>query len=142
MIKQYIPPPLRKILSRGKTYHQRLNLLRQMKNQIEGKTDADADILRRSFADGPRDLLKQLDVYRYPTLIEDATVCVREFGTFKVRGRTDDLAHVMPSFQKSVMDTAKKFAKSGSTVIDAGANIGAVSAPATGEGARVTQRVS
>lgn len=126
LIRQYIPPNLRKILSRTKTYHRRIKLLQEMKSQFEGETDEDTAILQRSFAEAPRRLLRSLDTYKYPTLLDDATVRVREFGTFKVRRQTDDLAHIMPSFQKTVLDTAKQFAKAGATVIDAGANIGAM----------------
>lgn len=126
MVKQCIPPPIRRTLLRTKTYYQRLNLLRQMKSQISGKGTVNAEVVRRSFAAAPSLLLRELDLYRYPTLLDDATVYVKGFGIFAVRGGTDDLAHIMPSFQRTVLDMAKQYAKPGSTVIDAGANIGAL----------------
>lgn len=45
-------------------------------------------------------------------------------GVFPIRANTDDLAHILPSFQKDLTRYVRKFVRSGDVVVDAGANIG------------------
>lgn len=109
----------------------RLALLQSMKRQLRGASTLDEEILRRSFRAAPFNLIRDLDKYRYPTLLDDATVVADQLGTFPVRGGTDDLAHSVPDFQADVIEMIKRFATVGGVVIDAGANIGAMTVAAS-----------
>lgn len=83
-------------------------------------------MLRRSLLRAPISMLFELDTWRELELSEDATVLVERTTRFRIRGRSDDLHHVVPSVNGAVIRTIAEHAGPGDTVIDAGANIGAV----------------
>ncbi|MFV0281808.1 MAG: FkbM family methyltransferase [Rhodoblastus sp.] len=65
--------------------------------------------------------------WREPNLVSDATVIVQGLGTFRVRGRSDDLSHLVPGNSKPLRLIIAEHVRPGDTVVDAGANIGVVS---------------
>lgn len=74
----------------------------------------------------PVDMFGEFDRWREPTLDRDAEVVSRGLGVFKVRRRSDDLAHVNPDNHHQMLVTISSLVKPGNTAVDAGANIGVI----------------
>ena len=125
-IKRALPNPITRMLAGTESYVRRMAAWRRVARDFKGRTSADQIVLRRSFAAAPRDMLRNLERWREPELVADAEVVVRGLGTFAVRGRTDDLGHVMPSMHAAIFREIRKHVCAGDSVIDAGANMGAV----------------
>ena len=68
--------------------------------------------------------LRKLQEWQDPVLIQDATVCVQDFGLFRVRAFSDDLWHVLPWREQSISNFIRATLAPGDVFIDAGANIG------------------
>jgi predicted O-methyltransferase YrrM len=83
-------------------------------------------VLWRSLAKAPFEMLGDLDRWREPTLDSDAEVIAKGLGLFYIRRRSDDLAQVVPSNNAELFSVIQREVRAGDTVIDAGANIGAV----------------
>jgi FkbM family methyltransferase len=94
--------------------------------KMRGVTAKDRSVLRRSVLNGPVHLAKNLDQWVEPFLVEDADISVKGLGTFAVRGRTDDLGHIRPGNLSQLLKCISQHVREGDTVVDAGANIGAV----------------
>ena len=83
-------------------------------------------MLWRSLIKAPFDMLDGFDRWREPTLDADAEVVARGLGLFYVRQRTDDLAQVVPANNAGLFAAIQRQVRDGDIVVDAGANIGAV----------------
>ena len=93
---------------------------------VRGVGPADRAVLRWALLRAPISMLAELDKWRELELSEDATVLVEPTGTFRIRGKSDDLHHVVPSVNGAIVRTIAEHVGPGDTAIDAGANIGAV----------------
>lgn len=114
-------------IARGiKNYPRRLASCISIAQNVQGRTASDRAILRRSLARAPIDMFGDFSEWREPVLMEDAEVLSRGLGTFKIRRCTDDLAHVNPVNYKDLFTIIRAHVHPGDTVVDAGANIGAV----------------
>lgn len=98
----------------------------EISRTVRGVGPADRAVLLQSFLRAPFSMLSELDKWRELVLSQDATVLVEPTGLFRIRGGSDDLHHVVPSVNGAVIRTIADHAGPGDTVIDAGANIGAV----------------
>ncbi len=93
---------------------------------MRGVTKRDQAVLRNSILRGPFVLTKELDKWVEPYLVADASIAVKGLGAFAIRGGTDDLGHIRPSNLAQLLSCVSRLVKEGDTVVDAGANIGAV----------------
>jgi FkbM family methyltransferase len=93
---------------------------------VRGVGPADRAVLWRALLGAPISMLAELDKWRELELSEDATVLIQPTVKFRIRGKTDDLHHVVPSVNEAIVRAIAEHAGPGDTVIDAGANIGAV----------------
>jgi FkbM family methyltransferase len=93
---------------------------------VKGVGDEDRATLRASLAGAPGMIFSNLTEWREPSLAGNATVDVRGMGRFAVRSHSDDLAHVLALGQRDILSLIDKRLSEGDTVIDAGANIGAL----------------
>ena len=83
-------------------------------------------MLWRSLAKAPVDMFGEFDRGREPTLDSDADVLAEGLGLFFIRRHSDDLAHVVPANNAALFAEIERRVRAGDTVVDAGANIGAV----------------
>ena len=121
-------------------YLRRLRNWRAVVREVRGVTLADAAVIQRSVRAGVRSAGADLDRWRDPVLIADATVRLAGIGDFAIRGQTDDLFAILPSRERAVVAAFRTHLKTGSTFIDAGANIGfftILAARLVGAGGRV-----
>lgn len=125
-LKKVLPAAVTKALVNAENYGQRLAACAIVARCIRGRTVADARVVRKSLARAPVHLLRNLDVYREPMLIADAEVVSKGLGIFAVRGNCDDLGHVLLPYFSAMFDCIGENVKEGDVVIDAGANLGAV----------------
>jgi FkbM family methyltransferase len=123
-LKRIVPRPLWIAARRTNSYARRLLIWSAVMSEIEGATEADRKIIRRSARHGIARGLKALDVWQNPELISDAIVRVPAIGEFAIRASTDDLYHVLPSREAAILAELRKQLRPGSIFIDAGANIG------------------
>jgi FkbM family methyltransferase len=91
---------------------------------IKGRRAVDRATLRRSFLAGLRNSRHDLDNWQNPELVGDAAVAVKGIGLFDIRGRSDDLYHVLPRREAAVLRFLDQRFRPGDTFVDAGANIG------------------
>ncbi|MEL6299158.1 MAG: FkbM family methyltransferase [Pseudomonadota bacterium] len=117
----------RRLLRRPVTYGRRLGAWLQVRRNVRGVTAEDASVILRSVIRGPIASLSDIDRWREPELADDATVHVRGLGTFALRRASDDLGHTLPANNAKLFAAISSRVTPGDTVIDAGANIGAVS---------------
>ena len=125
-LKKVLPAGITKILLKAENYGHRLAACATIARCIRGRTAADARVVRRSLAAAPALLLRNLDAYREPVLVADAEVVSKGLGVFAVRGNCDDLGHVLRPYFAAMFDSILENVKAGDVVIDAGANLGAV----------------
>ncbi len=99
---------------------------------IHGQGFRDKAALLGSAALSPLVSLRGLGKWQDPILFWDAKVRVAGVGRFLVRRRTDDLWHVLPARERSVMRAVAETVGPGDVFVDAGANIGFFSVFASG----------
>lgn len=91
---------------------------------IHGLGFRDKAALLGSAALSPLVSMLGLGKWQDPVLFWDAKVKVDGVGRFHVRRRTDDLWHVLPARERSVMRAVAEAVGPGDVFVDAGANIG------------------
>jgi len=123
-LKQIVPRALWVCGRRAANYVRRLRNWRAVVREVHGVTFEDAAVIQRSVRAGVRGAASDLDRWRDPILVADATVRLDAIGEFAIRGQSDDLFAVLPSRERSVVAAFRTHLKTGSTFIDAGANIG------------------
>lgn len=123
-LKKHIPI-LRKLVC-VEAYIGRLVLWRHVVREIRGRTAVDRLILWRSIAAAPITALADLGRWHEPLLIADADVISTHLGAFGVRRHSDDLGHLLVSQHEALFKVIRNCVRPGDVVIDAGANIGAV----------------
>ncbi len=140
VVKQAVPKHIICILARSRNYIRRLNTWCQALLVVRGNTSKDTAVLWRSVIRAPLSMLRDLDKWREPILLENADVVVEGLGTFAIRGNSDDFGHVLPKNFAAIFSVIQTHVKSGDTLIDAGSNIGVVTvwmAHCTGSTGRV-----
>ena len=125
-LKRILPPWITGAAVKTESYLHRLGACINIARNIRGRTKADRQVVRKSLAIAPMHLLRNLDVYREPVLVADAEVVSKGLGTFAVRGNCDDLGHVLRPYFAAMFNWIAENVKEGDVVIDAGANLGAV----------------
>lgn len=125
-LKKVLPQAITKALVKAENYAHRLGACLRVARCIRGRTAADARVIRQSLAAAPFLLLRDLSMYREPVLIADAEIVSKDLGIFAVRSNSDDLGHVLRPYFAPMFDAILENVKVGDVVIDAGANLGAV----------------
>lgn len=123
-IKNILPSNLRKNLRKILNYTKRLGRWLVVIWQVRGKNLEDKKILLSSFLLSPITSFQNLLDWQDPQLIKDANVTVRTIGEFHVRAYSDDLWHILPFREQSVLQTIRDKLQIGDCFIDCGANIG------------------
>ena len=113
-----------RIFSGALHYFQRLGRWAIVLWQVRGVGWADQIVLLKSAAVAPFIALRKLMEWQDPLLLSDCVVSVVGIGRFRVRGRTDDLWHVLPWRERSIRARLVAMLRPGDVFIDAGANIG------------------
>lgn len=121
---QKFPPPLRQLLGRGWDYFMRLIRWLFILKEIRGITFRDELVLLISAFVSPITSMRQFGKWQDPVLLCDTSVRVQGIGIFFLRQKTDDLWHVLPSREISVLDSISQHLKPGNIFVDAGTNIG------------------
>jgi len=125
-LKATLPRYLTRALAYSESYVKRIMSCIEISRTVQGGSTEDRAVVRQALLRAPFTMLSELDKWRELELSEDATVLVEPTGWFRIRGGSDDLHHVVPSANGAVIRTIAEHAGPGDTVIDAGANIGAV----------------
>lgn len=139
-LRRILPTPIRSSLRSVKVVGRRVDTLVRVMAMVRGVSASDRNTVSRSMIANVFALADPIDQWSPPKLVEDARIKVAGFGTFMVRGQSDDLAHVLPFHQHDVSAVVKKLIKPGDILVDAGANLGVVTvimAQATGPSGRV-----
>jgi FkbM family methyltransferase len=123
-IKGTTPSSLWRFGANCRVYLERMLIWIMLSREVHGVGQADRDVLRRSFVRALTDAWRRPEIWRNPTLLQDALVEVRQVGRFKVRGGSDDLFHVWPGREKAITRLIKSQLRTGDVFVDAGANIG------------------
>lgn len=126
LLRAVTPGRLRRAIGLSKHVAERIVRWTQAFVAIRGVSDTDRAIVRRSMIATPKVLLQALDDWQEPQLVEDAVVAVKGLGSFHIRGRSDDLGHVVPANFVSVAKIVAETLRAGDIAVDAGANIGVV----------------
>lgn len=126
LTRAVLPAPARRVISRGINYFRRICAWLRVLCVASGRSAADGAVLGRSALRAPIDSLHDLNEWREPQLVADADVRVRGLGTFAIRASSDDLGHVLPFNHAHMFCAMKSLLQPGDVVIDAGANIGAI----------------
>ena len=125
-LRDTLPAPLRTIGRRVENYIRRCTAIGHTAHGIRGYSLADKVQTAKSLLAAPVLMLNGLDQWREPYLLGDATVMSQCVGLFRVRRRSDDLAHILYVNNRSLFEVMRSVVKQGDVVIDAGANIGAM----------------
>ncbi|MDQ3144582.1 MAG: FkbM family methyltransferase, partial [Pseudomonadota bacterium] len=123
-LKAILPRPISRLLRSADNYRKRLLLWRAIGREIKGIDPSDRRALRRALRAAPYASLRDPLNWQDPVLSEDATVDVEGVGRFRVRARSDDLYHALPSREPAVFAVIRDSLRPGDTFVDAGANIG------------------
>lgn len=123
-IVRKLPKIIRRPLGYGWDYILRLIRWISIMREMRGATLRDQLILLASAFASPVISLHKLSQWQDPLLLCDATVHVRGFGIFVLRRFTDDLWHVLPTRERTVLKEIRQGLKPGDIFVDAGANIG------------------
>lgn len=119
-----LPEPTKNFLRGLFNYLNRLNHWIIIIRQLKGKTLEDSLTLFLSASYAPIVSLRNLLEWQDPQVIKDANVTVRTIGEFHVRAYSDDLWHILPFREQSVLQTIRDKLQIGDCFIDCGANIG------------------
>ena len=123
-----LPDPIRRQLGKGSNYLGRLNRWHAILSSMRGVRFRDQLVLLASALLSPATSLKGLESWQDPQLLWNAVVRVGGIGEFSLRARSDDLWHVLPSREPTVLDTVYDRLQAGDVFVDAGANIGVYTA--------------
>jgi FkbM family methyltransferase len=110
-------------LGRGRTYVRRLLRWSDVALHVRGETAKDINTLLSATVGAPWTALRSLERWQDPMVDRDIDVVVRRVGRFHVRGRTDDLWHVLPTREIAIFREVDRL-RPGQVFVDAGANIG------------------
>lgn len=132
-IKQSLPSALHAPLGVLATYLWRLRIWVGIVVALRGAGFRDRLVLLGSFLAAPFTALRGLREWRDPYLLRDATVIVPGIGTFRCRGGTDDLWHVVPQREPAVFEAIAARLGPDDCFVDAGANIGIYTILAAGK---------
>lgn len=102
----------------------RLQIWQRVKRELSGDTLADASVLNEAIRSSWWTVWNDLDQWQFPMVTQDCTVVADGVGKFRVRSRTDDLFHALPSQEPAVAQVVRTLCCPGCVFIDAGANIG------------------
>lgn len=123
-VKSYVPGPVWRLFRRSYGYARRIRVWLAVLKEMEGITATDRRVLSRSARMGLLNSLRNLDEWQDPDLLGDIRVHVHDVGDFAVRAHTDDLYHVLPAREATVVRAIRERLGPGMIFIDAGANIG------------------
>lgn len=123
-IARKLPIALRRPLGFSWDYLLRLTRWISIIREMRGVNFRNQFILLASAFASPFTSLYKLQQWQDPLLLRDATVHVRGIGIFVLRRSTDDLWHVLPTRERTVLKEIRKGLKIGDIFVDAGANIG------------------
>ena len=123
-LKAYVPTIVWTSARRAVSYVRRIQTWQAVNREIVGVSANDEKSLRDSTRSGWRSALRALDEWQDPILLNDARVRVHSVGEFALRAHSDDLYHVLPAREPSVLAAIRQGLKPGDTFVDAGANIG------------------
>ena len=124
--RKMAPQLLVRILSGARNYFRRLSAWAEVIGCVRGATPVDNMRLWLSALVSPVSSLSQLSTWREPQLLFETDVVARDIGVFGIRAHSDDLGHLLPSGIGGLLRAMAARLKPGDTVLDAGANIGAV----------------
>jgi len=124
LLKHHMPVGVRNAARSVARYAERVLLWPVILWQVRGETLADKLVLVRSALAAPFLALRSLHQWQDPILLRDARVNVPGVGRFHLRAHTDDLWHVVPWRERSIIALMGEVLGPGDTFIDAGANIG------------------
>ena len=124
LIKRAVPRFLRLPLGKLRVGFRRLSNWLKVTKYLKGVSRADSVILRQALFGAPISVWRDLGRWQFPAVRKDCAVVSRGVGIFKIRGRTDDLFHVLPGQEPAVEGVLRSRLQPGDTFIDAGANIG------------------
>jgi FkbM family methyltransferase len=127
MIRSHSPSFLIPLFAGIENYLGRLATWYRVIREVQGNSIRDTAILWGSFLVSPISSLSDLMYWREPKLLADATIRVPELGLFGVRAHSDDLGHILVTQNKEMFNVLRDLVRPGDTVVDAGANIGAIS---------------
>jgi FkbM family methyltransferase len=119
-----LPRPVRRFLGYCWDYSTRVLRWHTILRKIRGRTMRDQLLLIASGTAGPITSLRRRGKWQDPVLLWDVAVRVEGIGSFLLRRHTDDLWHVIPSRERTILSTIQKYLKPGGVFVDAGANIG------------------
>ena len=91
---------------------------------ISGVSSRDQLVLLASAIASPLTSLRRPGQWQDPVLLWDVAVRVAGIGNFLLRHHTDDLWHVVPSRERTVLSTIRGCLKRGDVFVDGGANVG------------------
>lgn len=130
-MKDSLPGAVRRPLGIVRTLIRRLNTWGKVARSISGVSTKDKRILRHAVLRAPITVFRNLGQWQFPMVEKDCSVISRGIGTFHVRAQTDDLFHVLSMQEPSVETSIRSILRPGDTFIDAGANIGFYTVPAS-----------
>ncbi len=119
-----MPNSLRRFLGFSYDYIMRLRNWYHIALAIRGETVRDSVNFYSSIILSPITSFRDFDRWQDPVLLRDVIVNVSNIGKFTLRHHTDDLWHVSPNREPSVLKTIRSLLKEGDIFVDAGANIG------------------
>ena len=123
-LKRLLPAPIRRPLGKLRAVAVRLSLWRKVQKNLSGACLEDTKILTRSLRRAPITVWRDLHAWQFPTVESDCIVISKGVGRFTVRGRTDDLFHVLPGQEPAVEALVWECLREGDAFVDAGSNIG------------------
>jgi FkbM family methyltransferase len=124
MLRDHLPTWAVVALRGAERYLLRLAVWPILLGQVRGARIRDELVLVAGAIASPVFALRGLDRWQDPTIFWDAEVVVRGVGRFEVRGRSDDLFHVLPWRERAVVRAVRERLAPGDVFVDAGANIG------------------
>lgn len=125
-MRAIVPRPARVTYAAIKNYLRRLRGWAYVAANVHGVSQLDRQAVRNAVVASPATSLRSLSKWIEPRLNSDAVVRVDGLGTFRIRGDTDDLGHVMAVHHEPIFRLISDLVRPGDTVIDAGANIGGI----------------
>lgn len=95
-----------------------------VKRGVEGESEDDERILREAVRNSRKTMWEDLSIWKFPMVNSDCKLRSKGVGTFRVRGGTDDLFHILPQQEPAVENAIRANLRAGEVFVDAGANIG------------------
>lgn len=129
-VARRLPMPMQRVARGARSYASRLRIWASILRDVKGVSRHDRRWLLQSALAAPLTAWGSFGRWRNPMLLRDVEVDVPELGRFLAHARTDELYLVLPGRETAVYAAARALLVPGTTVVDAGANIGAFSVPA------------